>query len=213
MSAHVAAKLQRVSSHNFADAVTPLKRVSNLGQLAFAIVADVKTATYLNKRKSLVFRTDMRVDASRVAGLQIVEAERSAPCGKSSQQPRRRRWAGILYGRCEDRVLERSLPLAVVVEPKFIDSGITQRPGVGEVPLLIAVINDRSETGHTRPCCFEHRERRNRVIVVKVVIDAQVLLRIQSVIEPHRELIATRRLHRRSHQRAAGGKRSGDVLQ
>src|SRR5205823_1575306 len=124
---------------------------------------------------------DVGVDTSRVAGLQIVEAEGSTSGGKSSQQPRRRRWAGILYRRCENWVLERALSLAVVVEPKFIDSGITQRPGVGEVPLLIAVINNGAETGYTRPCRFKHREWRNRVVVVKVVIDAQVLLRTQAV--------------------------------
>src|SRR5215470_11890395 len=109
-------------------------------------------------------------------------------------------------------MLERPLSLAVVVEAEFVDGCVADRPRVGEVPLLISVVGNGSETGNICARSLEHREWRDQVVIVEVVINAEVLLAIEAMVKPQCELVGTLGLHRRSHQFVAVIGWDGDKL-
>src|SRR5437868_7787766 len=76
-------------------------------------------------------------------------------------EPARSRGTGILYCRREDGMLESLLPLTVVIEAKLVDRSVVDRPGMSDVPLLISVVGNRSESRHVSACSFEDRKRRD----------------------------------------------------
>src|SRR5262249_5443154 len=143
--------------------------------------------------ESLVLRTDVGMNAGRIAHLLVVEAKRHSDRKRS--KPGLRRRTGALYSRREDRMLKRSLSFAIVVEPKFIDRGVAERPGVGNVPLLQAFVDNGTETRHARSGCLEYRERRDQMVIFEVVISAEVLRPVNSMIKPDRKLVGTLRLY------------------
>src|SRR5436305_1011801 len=145
-------------SGDLADVVRPLERIAYLRQFALAVIANGESAAYLNERETLMLSAQVGVDTCRVAGLEIVEAERSTPGRKGSKQPRRWRWTGILHRGCEHRMLEGSLPFAVIVEAEFIYRCIAKRPSMANVPLLKTFVDDGSEPRNIGPGRFEHRE-------------------------------------------------------
>src|SRR5258706_11078145 len=99
--------------------------------------------------------------------------DRAAETGR---EPRRSGWTGILYCCCEDRTLEGALSLAIVVEAKFVDRCVVDRPRMADVPLLKPLVDNRPETGHIRARSLELREWRDLVVIVVIVIKAEVLL-------------------------------------
>ena len=54
LAANVSAELERVIAHDLAEAVGPLKGVSDLRQFAFAVVADGESTAQLNERQTFV---------------------------------------------------------------------------------------------------------------------------------------------------------------
>src|SRR3954447_25213824 len=83
---------------------------------------------------------------------------------------------------------------------------------MADVPLLKALVSDRTETGDIRPGRFELRERRDQMVIIKIVIKTEVLLVTEAVVKPHRELVATFRLHRRTYKFVAIVGRGRDKL-
>ena len=57
LAADVASELQRVLSHNLADTVRPLERISYLRQFAFTVIADGESAAHLYERESFELRS------------------------------------------------------------------------------------------------------------------------------------------------------------
>jgi hypothetical protein len=88
-------------------------------------------------------------------------------------------------------MLKGPLRFAIVVEPEFVHRAVIYRPRVTNVVLLKTFFRDRAETWHIRPCRLELRERRNHMMVVEVIVEAKILMIVQSVIDFHRELIST----------------------
>src|ERR1700746_303992 len=126
--------------------------------------------------------------------------ETGHPGRKCSEQPGRRGRAGILYAGCKDWLLKRFLSLAVVVESKFVNCGVADGPGMADIPLLIAVVGSGPETWHIRARSLELGEGKDRVVISEIVINAEVLFVVDAMVEPHRELVGARWLHRRSHE-------------
>src|ERR1700689_4267309 len=129
-----------------------------------------------------------------------------------ARQPGRRRRTGVLHQFSVLRVLERALALAVVVEMKFVDRVVAERPGVGNIPLLKAFSDDTAEARDVGAGQFEERKRLQRAVVVKVVVDAEVLLVSQPVIDLHCEVVAALGLRRNGFDGVAAIARSGHEL-
>ena len=90
-------------------------------------------------------------------------------------------------------MLKCFLALAVVVETKLVHSAVADCPSMGNVPLLNALRNNAAETGDIRASKFEVGKRLQCVSVVKIVIEAQILFVIDSVVYLNRELVAAYR--------------------
>ena len=50
-------------------------------------------------------------------------------------------------------------------------------------------------------------------MVIKIIIKAEVLLVVDTVVKPHRKLVAAFRLYRRSHKFVAAVSRSRDIIE
>ncbi len=92
------------------------------------------------------------------------------------------------------------MPLAIVVEAKFVDCCVADRPRMADVHLLNPLVDNGPETGHIRARSLELREWRDLVVIVVIVIKAEVLLAVEAVVKPQGQLVATLGLHRRSHK-------------
>src|SRR4030095_13410736 len=88
-------------------------------------------------------------------------------------------------------MLKSSLRFAIVVEAEFIHRTVVDSPGMADVPLLESLFSDRSETGHVRAGSLKLRKRRNYVVIVEIVVEAEVLFVIDAMIDSYRELVAT----------------------
>ena len=97
-------------------------------------------------------------------------------------------------------MLEGPLRFTVVVEAELVNGCVVDGPGMANVPLLKSLVSYRSEAGHIRPGRFKLSKRRHEVMIVKVIVEAQVLTAADAVIEPECELVTPFRLNRCSHQ-------------
>ena len=120
---------------------------------------------------------------------------------------------GILYRRGKGRVLERTLRFTVVVEAELVHGCVADGPGMADVPLLKALVGDGAETGHIRAGGLKLRKWRNQMIIIKIVIEAEVLLIIEPMVNSQCKLVATLWLNRRTHKLVTAIGRGGDVLQ
>src|SRR5215467_10014818 len=110
-------------------------------------------------------------------------------------------------------MLKGSLRLTVVVEAELVDRGIADGPSVGDIPLLKSFVVDRSETGHVRTGSLELGKRRDKVVVVEIVVEAEVLLVVEAVVDSDCELITALGLHRCGLESTAAIGWGGDKLQ
>ncbi len=210
LATNVAAKLQRVFPDNLTDSVRPLEGIAYLRQFALTVVSDRESAAHLNERKPLVFRTEIGMNAQRVLRSAIGEARHRT--GNISEPCRSGR-TGILNYRREGGMLKCPLRLTVEVEAELIDSTIADGPGMADVPLLKPFVDDGPKPRNVRARRLKHRKRGDLVIVVKIIVEAEVLPIVDAVINLHRKLVGTHRLHRRSHKLVASVRRSGNILQ
>src|ERR1017187_6467205 len=120
----------------------------------------------------------------RIAGVISVETR------YGSRQPGGRRRAGVLYQFGVRGMLKRQLALAIEIETEFIHSAVADRPGVGDVPLLEALLYSVSEPGEIRARQFEVGKWAVCGVVVEIVVEAQVLLVIQQVVKFSCNLVA-----------------------
>src|SRR5271154_908351 len=95
-------------------------------------------------------------------------------------------------------MLKCPLTLAAVINTEFVHGAVIDCPGVSNIPLLEAFCHDVSKSGEIGASEFKICERKMRPIVVEIEIDAQVLLVVDSVIDPYRELVAAYGLCRHS---------------
>ena len=110
-------------------------------------------------------------------------------------------------------MLKGSLRFAIVVEPKLIHRAVTDRPGVGEIPLLKALIDSGGKSGHVCARSLELSEWQNNVVIVEIVVTAEVLLVVDAVVDLDRELITAFRLYWRRLYRVRARRRIGYQLQ
>src|SRR6185437_1786814 len=107
-------------------------------------------------------------------------------------------------------VLKRTLSFTVVDEAELVHSRIVDGPGMAYVPLLKSLVSYRSEAGHISARRLELGKWRHQMVIVKVVIEAEVLAAADSMIKADSELITPLRLNRCGHQfiGAVGGNRN-----
>src|SRR5580704_2355849 len=86
-------------------------------------------------------------------------------------------------------MVEAALPLAEIVKAEFVDGGRANRPGVAQVPLLVAGLEDRAETRNVGTRGLEIRERTGRVIIVEIVVGRELLCVGDLLVEPNGELV------------------------
>src|SRR5712672_2699264 len=98
-------------------------------------------------------------------------------------------------------MLESTLGFTIVVEAEFVDGAVVDGPSVGNVPLLKALFGGGSEAGDVGTRCLKLGKRRDERVVVEIVVEAQILLVIDTMVDLDRELIATVGLHRHGHER------------
>ena len=160
MAADVAPELNRVMSHDFADIVGPLKRISHLRKFTLSVVANRETAADLNKWKTLMLRPQIGMNAQSIRRRSIREAEWNARAQtrKCLLQPRWRCWTGVLYRRGKGRVLERALRFTVVIEAELVHGCVADGPGMTDVPLLKPLVSDGAEAWHIGTRRLELRE-------------------------------------------------------
>src|ERR1700735_14601 len=84
------------------------------------------------------------------------------------------------------------LALAKVIESRFVYRRGPECPGMAQIPLLDPCLIKSAKTGKQTARLFQLKSRiRNRaVIVVKIVVSAELLGRIDFVVEAHGELVA-----------------------
>ena len=109
-------------------------------------------------------------------------------------------------------MLEGSLRFAIVVEAKLFDGGVVDRPGMAEVPLLESLVGDGSETGYVRAGSLKLRKGGDYVVIIEIKVGAKILFVVDTVIEPHRELVAAVRLYRYRLDNVAPCRRSRNKL-
>ena len=110
-------------------------------------------------------------------------------------------------------MLERSLPFAIVVKAELVNRCVVKRPGMGNIPLLKTFVNNGTEARNARSGGLKYRKRRDQVVIVKIVVNAEVLITIDAVIKPDRKLVAALRLHWGGNESATAGKWSGNIVQ
>src|SRR5262245_28680462 len=112
-------------------------------------------------------------------------------------------------------MLECFLSFAIVVEAKLVNGIVVNSPGVSDVPLLESFVGDGSKTGHIRSGRLKLRKWRDYVMIVEVVVEAEVLFVIDTMIELDSELVTTGRLHRNrlNEIEVASGRGNGNKLQ
>src|SRR5437868_1843270 len=76
-------------------------------------------------------------------------------------EPGRGSTTGVLYQAGVGRMLERSLGLTIVVESKFVDSAVVDRPRVADIPLLKTLAGSRRKSRHVSAGSLELREGRD----------------------------------------------------
>ena len=84
---------------------------------------------------------------------------------------------------------------------------------MADVPLLKAFVSDGAETGHIGAGRLELREWRDQMVIIKIVVEAEVLLVIEAVVKPNRKLVGTLGLHGRTYKFVAAIGWSWDELQ
>src|ERR1700730_6629229 len=110
-------------------------------------------------------------------------------------------------------MLKCLLALAVVIETEFVHRVTADGPGVSNIPLLETLCHNISEARKIGAGEFEVGERVMRAIVVEVVIDAQILLVIQSVVNLGCDLVAAYGRRRHGADQIAAIRRSRNKLE
>ena len=100
-------------------------------------------------------------------------------------------------------MLEGPLSFPIVVKAELVDRAITDRPSMTDVVLLESFVRDRSKTRHIRARRLELRKRRDDVMVVEVIVEAEILSIIDAVIKLDRKLISAIRLNRSCYDHTA----------
>src|SRR6202041_2897727 len=186
-AASIDAKLEGMGADNFGQIVGKLERVPNLRKFAFSVIAKTKTAGNRNKGQTFTSRTKAGMNASRISRHAIGETRHRAG---DAGQPRWRRRTRVLYKFRVLRVLERQLTFTVVGEVKLVHRAVADGPIVGDVPLLETLGKNAAEAGNVRAGQFEKRKGLQGAIVIKVVIDAEVLLVGKPMVDLDGELVA-----------------------
>src|SRR5579871_5204561 len=93
-------------------------------------------------------------------------------------------------------MLERQLPFAHVRDSSFIHQRVADRPGVARIVLLASGSNLGTETRNVGARCLEVVEGLKLVIVGVVIVEAEILTRVNVVVEADSELILPLGLHR-----------------
>ena len=120
-----------------------------------------------------------------------------------SSEPRRRWWTRILHKGRALRMLKGSLGFTVVVETELINRTVIDRPGMADIPLLIEFVRGGGKTGYVSPSSLKLGKRGDQLVMVEIVIDAEILLVVNSLIKLYRELVCVIGLHRDRHQGVA----------
>src|SRR5579862_770230 len=105
------------------------------------------------------------------------------------------------------------LSFTIQVKTKLIDGIVVDGPGVGNIPLLEALCGCCSEAWEVGTGEFESGEWVVCPGVLEIVIDAQVLLIIQSMVDFGGEIVAAYRLNGYSANQGAPIRRDGNKLE
>src|SRR5258708_1999791 len=142
-------------------------------------------------------RPKARMNAVQTSkGICRTVAEETGRGPKSAGKPRRRGRAGILNEAGALRMLEGSLCFAIVIEAELIDGGVVDRPGMGQVPLLVPLLDGGSKARNVSACCLELGKGEHHAMIVKIIVSAKTLLVVDPVVDLESKLVAAFRLHR-----------------
>src|ERR1043166_5066881 len=84
-----------------------------------------------------------------------------------------------------------SLRLAHVGEVKFIHQAVAESPRVSEVVLLKTLFDAGAEARHVRACSLKIIEWIEKIFVSEIVVGAEILLVVDAMVEPRRQLVLT----------------------
>src|SRR5258708_37029712 len=93
-------------------------------------------------------------------------------------------------------MLKGTLRFAIVVEAELIDRAVVDGPGMADIPLLKALSDGGGEAGYVGSGGLELSEGQDHMVIVEIVVDAEGLLVINSVVHLDRELVAALWLYR-----------------
>ena len=71
---------------------------------------------------------------------------------------------------------------------------------MADVVLLESFVGSGSESGHVRARSLELGKRRDYVVIIEIIVEAEVLPIVDPVIDLHRKLVAAFGLHRGGHE-------------
>jgi hypothetical protein len=84
---------------------------------------------------------------------------------------------------------------------------------VADVPLLKSLVGSGPETGHIRAGSLELRKRRDGMVIIKIVINAEILPVVQTMINAYRKLVITVGLYGGCYELIAAVSRSWNKLE
>ncbi len=171
---------------HFSKAIRELIGVAPLRQFAFKIVSDRESAGNVDVRHALAARSQIRMDTKCVCW---VSGVRKALVGRN-------RLAGILYQRGILRMQKCALALTEKCEPRLVNRGRSNGPGVADVQLLNSLVCQIAKTGHCRAASLKFRKRLSQIVLCEVIVSCQVLVLCQLMVDLDRELVAALMLQR-----------------
>src|SRR5262249_23621515 len=110
------------------------------------------------------------------------------------------------------RRIKLQLAFAKETKTRFVDGGRTNRPSVCRVDLLCSSGVNAGEIACGRARSLKLRERIERVVVVKIIVEREFLIVVEGMVDTNLELIAAIRLVR-GNLHATAATRSRYVLQ
>src|SRR5437762_12565261 len=85
----------------------------------------------------------------------------------------------------------RALRFAHVSEMKFIHQTVAERPGVGQIVLLEALLNTRAKTGNIRSRSLKVVKGIKKSVVREIIVGAEILFVADAMVEPYGGLVLT----------------------
>src|ERR1700674_613681 len=198
--ANIAAELEAVLAENLAVVIVELEGVPGLRQLAFEIIAEKALgAVEGDEGHAFKFGPEAGMNSAAKSRTSGSGAKDGAVVGYQGSV----RGPGEAEGRSSRITAARSshsigsrgsvelgLRLAEQSKPKFIDGGGTERPGVAGVNLLYVRDDGGAEIAERAACQLEDGEGIERIVVVVVIVDGQLLVFVQNLVKANLELIA-----------------------